>query len=399
MSCANGTTYAYDGDGLRVKKSSGTLYWAGGVAESDASGNLTSEYVFFGGKRVARRDVSTGTVYYYLSDHLGSSNIVASATGAIVNESDFYPFGGERQITNNLANQKYKFTDAERDAESGLDVHDFRSLNTSMGRWMSPDPSGIGFANPTNPQTFNLYAYVGNNPLRYVDPLGLEEEAPAPEEGGLDGGIGQVVPQCEGSGCPGIQTLPSPPIPADHGGAWQNNSGIGPMGGGLGHLVGQQGNDNAKGILSWIEPKINQVKDIYEKIRAALAIAKQIRDNAYWIKAANIDNTRRWTQIDPGKYDLDLINARYDMEFALSGQGLIGLGRDIYNKALTAGVPENVFGRIINFIKENGIDLALDLYQKSVDDGVNKVTERYMQELSRHIYQYGDDGDPPIVKY
>lgn len=42
-----------------------------------------------------------------------------------------------------------------------------------MGRWMSPDPSGLAFARLTNPQTFNLYAYALNNPLRYTDPTGL----------------------------------------------------------------------------------------------------------------------------------------------------------------------------------------------------------------------------------
>jgi RHS repeat-associated protein len=202
MSCANGTTYAYDGDGLRVKKSSGTLYWAGGVAESDSSGNITSEYVFFAGARIARRDVATGNVYYYLSDHLGSSNVVTNATGVIQNESDFYPFGGERQITNNLANQHFKFTGKERDAESGLDEYDFRNLNTSMGRWMRPDPSGIMFANPMSPQSMNLYSYVVNNPLSMIDPNGLET-VPDGSEGPLWPILRCIGSFFAGTGCGG----------------------------------------------------------------------------------------------------------------------------------------------------------------------------------------------------
>ncbi|MGH7487627.1 MAG: hypothetical protein ACREMY_18790, partial [bacterium] len=73
---ANGYTYTYDSDGNRVKKangSTGTLYWymtPGIVAESDLSGNLKSEYVFFNGERVARRDFPAGSVAYYFSDHL-----------------------------------------------------------------------------------------------------------------------------------------------------------------------------------------------------------------------------------------------------------------------------------------------------------------------------------------
>lgn len=43
-----------------------------------------------------------------------------------------------------------------------------------MGRFMSPDPSGLYFANPENPQTLNLYSYVGNNPLVFLDPDGLQ---------------------------------------------------------------------------------------------------------------------------------------------------------------------------------------------------------------------------------
>src|SRR5207245_8929216 len=74
---AGGFTYIYDADGNRVEKvngSSGTLYWymtPGIVAESDLAGTLKSEYVFFGGERVARRDLVPPTgVAYYFADHL-----------------------------------------------------------------------------------------------------------------------------------------------------------------------------------------------------------------------------------------------------------------------------------------------------------------------------------------
>jgi hypothetical protein len=67
---AAGVTYTYDGDGNRVEKSSGKVYWYGAgteiLDESDTSGNITNEYVFFGGKRVAMRAVSSGNIYYLL---------------------------------------------------------------------------------------------------------------------------------------------------------------------------------------------------------------------------------------------------------------------------------------------------------------------------------------------
>jgi hypothetical protein len=46
-------------------------------------------------------------------------------------------------------------------------------LRRTPGRWIQPDPAGLAAANPGNPQTWNRYAYVANNPAGAVDPLGL----------------------------------------------------------------------------------------------------------------------------------------------------------------------------------------------------------------------------------
>jgi RHS repeat-associated protein len=180
MSCAEGVTYTYDGDGGRVEKSSGTMYWGGeageALAESNLSGTITSEYIFFNGKRIARRDIATGNVYYFFSDRLGSSNVVTNNAGLIQNESDFYPYGGEDPITDTLANQHYKFTGKERDSESGNDYFGARYFASSAGRWMSPDWSvqiePIPYAKLDDPQSLNLYEYVRNNPLFTFDPDG-----------------------------------------------------------------------------------------------------------------------------------------------------------------------------------------------------------------------------------
>lgn len=59
----------------------------------------------------------------------------------------------------------YKFTGKERDIESGLDNFEARYYGSSMGRFMSPDYSGLMYADPLNRQSFNLYSYVRNNPL------------------------------------------------------------------------------------------------------------------------------------------------------------------------------------------------------------------------------------------
>jgi RHS repeat-associated protein len=139
--------------------------------ETDASGNLTNDYVFFNGNRMARIDMPSGVLHYYLSDHLGSIGMVVSATGTIESESDYYPFGGERPITLSSGNT-YKFTGKERDPESGLDDFGARYYDSSLGRFMRPDDPNVD-QDPADPQSWNLYSYVRNNPLNIVDPTGL----------------------------------------------------------------------------------------------------------------------------------------------------------------------------------------------------------------------------------
>jgi RHS repeat-associated protein len=90
-----------------------------------------------------------------------------------------------------------RYTGKERDSESGNDYFGARYYASSMGRFMSPDPSQLYFADPTNPQTFNLYSYAVNNPLKFVDPTGMHhcvwdsatgDQDDKPEDGGASEG-------------------------------------------------------------------------------------------------------------------------------------------------------------------------------------------------------------------
>ncbi len=65
------------------------------------------------------------------------------------------------------------FTGKERDVETGLDYFGARYYGSALGRFTSPDPMGIFYADPTNPQSWNLYGYVWNNPLANIDPTGM----------------------------------------------------------------------------------------------------------------------------------------------------------------------------------------------------------------------------------
>jgi RHS repeat-associated protein len=176
-----GVNYIYDGNGNRIEKNNGILYWYGvssdTLEETNLSGTLTNDYVFFGEQRIARLD-SVGNIFAYFADTLGSSRRVEEiASGATIAslsyDSDFYPFGRAHEFTN-TSDPIHKFTGKERDAESGLDNFDKRYNASSMGRFMSPDPVFISANRLTDPQSLNLYAYVRNNPLSLVDPTGLD---------------------------------------------------------------------------------------------------------------------------------------------------------------------------------------------------------------------------------
>ena len=58
----------------------------------------------------------------------------------------------------------------ERDSETGLDYFGARYMSSAQGRFTSVDPVVITTERLNNPQQLNLYAYVANNPLRFIDP-------------------------------------------------------------------------------------------------------------------------------------------------------------------------------------------------------------------------------------
>ena len=190
---AGGMSYIYDGDGQRVEKCTqgtspgkcatsaiGTLYWTGVGgevdAETDLSGNITANYIYFGGGRIAKRDPSKA-VHFYYSDHLGSTSLITDANGTMSShpqaESDYYPYGGEIVITADSTSNHYKYTGKERDSESGLDNFGARYDSSALGRFMTPDwaakPITVPYASFGDPQTLNLYAYVENSPVNKAD--------------------------------------------------------------------------------------------------------------------------------------------------------------------------------------------------------------------------------------
>ena len=66
------------------------------------------------------------------------------------------------------------FDGAWQDSGSNTDHTLNREYSPTQGRWLTPDPSGLAAVDPSNPQTWNRYAYVTNNPLSFTDPTGLK---------------------------------------------------------------------------------------------------------------------------------------------------------------------------------------------------------------------------------
>ena len=118
-------------------------------------------------------------IQYYHQDHLGSSNILANASGEVLEESAFYPYGSRRNIHESLnaslsIRSPYLFTQKERDAESQFDYFGARYYDSVSCRWLSRDPAlsteSIDYLSQEG--NLNAYAYVGANPFIFIDPNG-----------------------------------------------------------------------------------------------------------------------------------------------------------------------------------------------------------------------------------
>jgi RHS repeat-associated protein len=96
---------------------------------------------------------------------------VIGYSGTVNYDRAYAPFG---EPYNESSTTNRDFTGQTQDTTPG--IYDFllRQYSPSQGRWQVPDPSGMAAVDITNPQTWNRYAYVANNPLSNVDPLGLK---------------------------------------------------------------------------------------------------------------------------------------------------------------------------------------------------------------------------------
>ena len=188
------TQYIYDAEGHRTAKLSASSLVCAGTAVP-ATGSVRAKFLLGqSGEQVTELDGSDiwqhtnvfaagsllatyvgSSVSFRIADPLGTTRIEVATTatgGSVVQQCQSLPYG-DGQLCSAPAPTEHFFTGKERDAESGLDNFGARYYSSSMGRFMSPDPSGLMYANAANPQSLNLYSYALNNPLRMIDPTGL----------------------------------------------------------------------------------------------------------------------------------------------------------------------------------------------------------------------------------
>jgi RHS repeat-associated protein len=180
------TTYTYDAEGRRVAKTTGAsvtdfIYDREGhiildTTPSPADSPLGELYV--AGMHLGTYVVNsalTDTIFYYdHSDWLGTERARTNPSGVACETIQSLPFGDGQGINSTCGDvSPMHFTGKERDTESGLDEFGARHFASTMGRFMQADPFTVTPGRIVDPQQFNLYAYVRNNPLRHIDPTGM----------------------------------------------------------------------------------------------------------------------------------------------------------------------------------------------------------------------------------
>ncbi len=171
--------YKYDPFGRRIEKNVNgdiTRYFYDGadiVTEFDGNWNVKSKYT---------RDLTIddpmaleqGTnTFYYHKDGLGSVVDMTDSGGSVVKSYTYKSFGEIYSETGSLV-QPFTFTGREYDPESGLYYYRARYYDPRAGRFLTKDPIGLAGGD------VNLYRMAQNNPIKWVDPLGLDQHHPIP---------------------------------------------------------------------------------------------------------------------------------------------------------------------------------------------------------------------------
>lgn len=169
--------YVIDGEDRRIGKKINGAFVQGflykddlnPIAELDGGGNIVTHFVYADKRNVPAYIEKGNKTYRIISDHLGSPRLVIdTADGSIAQRMDFDVWGNVTLDTN-PGFQPFGFAGGVYDLHTQLTRFGHRDYDASTGRWTTKDP--IRFDGGAN-----LYGYVANNPINWVDPLGLAQE-------------------------------------------------------------------------------------------------------------------------------------------------------------------------------------------------------------------------------
>lgn len=192
--------YVYGADGLRVRRVTEklvagqlevteTTYFDGcEVRRITRSGNTRllrhTSHITDGSARLATLhqwsldqtaletdDIGKKKLHYLVGNHLGSVSLELDEVGDIISYEEYFPFGGTSFLAGKSARdvklKEYRYSGKCRDDATGFYCYEYRYYAPFIGNWISPDPLG-----PVD--GLNLYRFVHNNPIRFVDSDGLQ---------------------------------------------------------------------------------------------------------------------------------------------------------------------------------------------------------------------------------
>ncbi|MBI1766632.1 MAG: RHS repeat-associated core domain-containing protein [Acidobacteria bacterium] len=131
----------------------------------------TKSYVHLGGRLLATQ--TAGGLNYHHPDRLGTRLVTSETGGSVVTEQVTLPYGTALDGESMLNTTNRRFTSYDRSQKTKLDYAVNRFYSSCQGRFTQVDPIGISAASLDNPQSLNLYAYVGGDPINQTDPDGL----------------------------------------------------------------------------------------------------------------------------------------------------------------------------------------------------------------------------------
>ena len=172
-------SYIYDAEGRRVGKSDGTRYVVGlnGDVIDELNGSTWKRTEVYAGQRHLATVSPSGVTFNHV-DWIGTERARTNPLGELCLTTTSQPYGDAAVSStpagvNSCSPTPDFLTGKPRDAESNLDDFGARYFGSRYGQWMSPDwtssPTDVPYASMGNPQSMNLYAYVGDDPINGQD--------------------------------------------------------------------------------------------------------------------------------------------------------------------------------------------------------------------------------------